>query len=248
MKLEGNTILITGGGSGIGRGLAEAFHKLGNKVIIAGRRKDVLDETTKANPGMLSLELNIQDPEAIKTFARQIVGTRPDLNVLINNAGVMRDEDLSHSRVLTVAEETISTNLLGTIRMTDAFVEHLVAARQAAIINVSSGLAFVPRVPNPTYSATKAAIHSYTLSLREQLKGKVEVIELIPPGVKTELTSELSTRDGYMSLADFIHETMALFAAEPAAQEICVKQVRPLRFAEEQKQFQELFRRVNPKS
>src|SRR5271170_1416223 len=118
MKTTGNTILITGGGSGIGRGLAEAFHKLGNKVIIAGRRKDVLDQTTSSNPGMSSISLDIDDPAAILAFAKKVVAEHPSLNVLINNSGIMRLEDLvNHPEDLSMPEATITTNLLGPIRL-----------------------------------------------------------------------------------------------------------------------------------
>jgi uncharacterized oxidoreductase len=188
MKLSGNTILITGGGSGIGRGLAEAFHALGNQVIITGRRKQALDETTKANPGMKSLTLDVQDPAAIRTFASQAAAEFPSLNVLINNAGIMRTEKLiAQQPDLADAEAIVTTNLLGPIRLTAALLPLLQRQPSSTIVNVSSGLAFLPLALTPTYCATKAAMHSYSLSLRYQLRATTtEVLELIPPYVATE--------------------------------------------------------------
>ena len=189
MNLTGNTILITGGGTGIGRALAEQLHKLGNQIVIAGRRKKALDETTAANPGMKSITLDIEDPAAIRSFAAQAVASFPALNVLVNNAGIMRPENLlALPSDLADAEAIITTNLLGPIRLTAALLPHLQKQPHAAIVNVSSGLAFLPLALTPTYCATKAAIHSYTESLRYQLRGtQIEVLELIPPYVATNL-------------------------------------------------------------
>jgi len=189
MNTTGNTILITGGGSGIGRGLAEAFHKLGNHVIIAGRRKQVLDETVTANPGMSSAVLDIENAASIRAFAAKLIADFPALNAVIHNAGIMRPENLlAQPEDLADAEAIITTNLLGPIRLTAALLPHLQKQPHAAILTVTSGLAFIPLAMTPTYNATKAAIHSYTQSLRYQLKStKVQVIELIPPYVQTEL-------------------------------------------------------------
>jgi len=189
MNLTGNTILITGGGSGIGRRLAEEWHKLGNQIVIAGRRKHALDETTAANPGMKSLKLDIESPAAIRDFATQAAAEFPSLNVLVNNAGIMRPENLLEQQAdLADAEATVTTNLLGPIRLTAALLPLLQRQPHATIINVSSGLAFTPLAQTPTYCATKAAIHSYTQSLRYQLrKTQIEVLELVPPYVQTFL-------------------------------------------------------------
>lgn len=237
MKMTGNTILITGGGSGIGRELARRFNALGNTVIVAGRRKATLDETIAGRDRMYATVLNVEDPEAITAFARRVTAEHPALNVLINNAGIMRRENLTRTRDLGDAEETIVTNLLGPVRLTNALTDHLLGRPNAAIVNVSSGLAFVPLSVTPTYNATKAAIHSYTVSLREQLKGRVEVIELAPPAVQTELTPGQSTREGYMPLEAFIDEAMTLFSQEPTPREILVERVGFLRWAERDGRF-----------
>lgn len=232
MKTSGNTILITGGGSGIGRELAQRFNALGNTVIVTGRRMETLEETIAGQRDMHAMVVDIADPESIAAFAERIVTEHPSLNVLINNAGIMRSEDLSSISDLSDAEQTVVTNLLGPIRLTNALIDHLVSQPDAAIVNVSSGLAFVPKSGTPTYSATKAAIHSYTISLREQLKSKIEIIELAPPAVQTELTPGQSTRDGYMPLNDYIEEVMTLFQEQPTPKEILVKKVNFLRWAE----------------
>jgi uncharacterized oxidoreductase len=245
MKLSANTIHITGGGSGIGRELAVRFHALGNRVIVAGRRRDALDETIADREGMFAAELDVGDPASIEAAARALVADYPDLNILINNAGIMASEDLGGSRDLAIAEATVTTNLLGPIRLTNALIDHLRTRPDAAIVNLTSGLASVPLVSAPTYSATKAAIHSYTLSLRQQLKGKVEVIELIPPGVQTDLTPGQSTREGYMPLEAYIDEVMSLFAIQPTPPEIAVERVKFLRNAEAEGRFAQTFATLN---
>src|ERR1700675_4448905 len=154
MNSTGNTILITGGGSGIGRGLAESFHALGNLVIIAGRRKLMLDTTTTANPGMKSVTLDIEDAASISSFAVQLGKDFPTLNVLINNAGIMRLENLqTQPDDLIDPEAIITTNLLGPIRLTVALLPLLRRQPQSTIMHVSSGLAFVPLALTPTYCA-----------------------------------------------------------------------------------------------
>src|SRR5271155_3371884 len=189
MKTTGNTILITGGGSGIGRGLAEAFHALGNHVIIAGRRKQALEATTTANPGMKSATLDIENAASIRSFAAKLAADYPSLNIVIQNAGIMKAENLkSQPDGLADAESIIAINLLGPLRLTAALLPLLQKQPSSAIMTVSSGLAFVPLAPTPTYCATKAALHSYTESLRYQLRGtSTEVLELIPPYVQTDL-------------------------------------------------------------
>jgi uncharacterized oxidoreductase len=246
MRTTGNTILITGGGSGIGRGLAEAFHALGNQVIIAGRRKQALAETTAANSGMRSLPLDIIDPADIRRFAAEVATQYPALNVLINNAGIMRLENLqAQQEDVADAEATIATNLLGPIRLTAALMPYLKKQPQSVIMNVSSGLAFVPMAPTATYCATKAAIHSYTESLRYQLNGtSIEVIEVIPPYVATDLMSGASDPRA-MPLEKFIAETMEILKTQPMATEICVENVKRLRFAAESGHYDAVFKGLN---
>ena len=232
MKSQGNTMLITGGGSGIGQALAQRWHDLGNRVIVTGRRREALDETIAGRVGMSAMPLDVDDPAAIEAFAAAIIERHPELNVIVHNAGIMRYEDASRRRDLSDAEAMVTTNLLGPIRVTNALIDHLSAQPDAAIVNVTSGLAFVPWTRTPTYSATKAALHSYTMALREALMGRVEVIELAPPAVQTELTPGQSTREGYLPLDEFIDETMRLAQAQPTPAEINIERVHPLRFAE----------------
>jgi len=246
MQMTGNTILITGGGSGIGRGLAEAFHALGNQVIIAGRRKQLLDGTIVANPGMKSMVLDIENVDAIRTFAAQLAKDYPSLNAVIHNAGIMRPEDLKRGE-LAGPEAIVTTNLLGPIRLTAALLPQLLAQPRSTIMTVSSGLAFVPMAPTPTYCATKAAIHSYTQSLRYQLRDtSVQVLELIPPYVQTELMGSHQASDpNAMPLKDFIAETMNILKTSPDSTEICVERVKPLRFAEANGGYDAFFKNFN---
>jgi uncharacterized oxidoreductase len=237
MKNSGNTILITGGGSGIGEALAHRFHDAGNVVIIAGRRKDALDAAAAGRPNIHTMTLDVESAEGVADFAARVLAAFPALNVLINNAGIMRFEDLDHERDLADAEATITTNLLGPIRLTNALIDHLVAQPDAAIVNVTSGLAFVPLISTPTYNATKAAIHSYTIAMRAALAGKIEVIELAPPAVQTGLTPGQETRQGYQPLDEFADEVMTLFGQQPTPSEILVERVRFLRDAEREGRF-----------
>ena len=231
--MKGNTILITGGGSGIGRALAEAFHKEGNQVIIAGRRKEAIADTVAANSGMKAAVFDITDAASIAGFAEQIKRDYPSLNVVIHNAGIMRPEHLKKGE-REDAEATVATNLLGPIRLNAALLPFLLTRPKPVIITVTSGLAFVPLAITPTYCATKAAIHSYTQSLRYQLRDTpVQVIELAPPYVQTELMGPGQATDpNAMPLKDFIAETMQILRDDPEVKEVLVERVKPLRFAE----------------
>lgn len=248
MKITGNTILITGGGSGIGRALAEAFHALGNQVIISGRRASVLDEVTSANPGMASFVMDATDAADISAFAARVVAAYPALNAVINNAGIMKNEAIASAPdYLAVAEETIATNLLAPIRLTAALLPHFLKQQNATVLTVSSGLAFVPMVATPTYSATKSAIHAYSVTLREQLKATpVEVIEIVPPYVQTTLQGEhQATDERAMPLEAFITEVMDILTNTPEEKEVVVERCRPLRFATENGSFDKVFQMVN---
>lgn len=232
MKASGNTILITGGGSGIGAALAQRFHDAGNTIIVAGRRREALEAVIADRPRMHAITLDVESAAGIADFARALLAAHPNLNMLINNAGIMRFEAIEGPRDLADAEATLTTNVLGPIRLTDALVAHLAGQPDAVIVNVTSGLAFVPLIAAPTYSASKAAMHSWTVSLREALRDRIEVIELAPPAVQTDLTPGQATREGYMPLDDFIAEVMTLFAKVPTPAEILVEKVGFLRFAE----------------
>ncbi len=227
MQLTGNTIFITGGTSGIGRGFAEAFHRLGNQVIIAGRRQALLDEVTQANPGMRSIALDIADPAAIKTVAATLTAEFPTLNVLFNNAGIMPFDDASGVIDDAVAQAILATNLLGPIRMTSALIEHLKAQPRATIVNNTSILAFLPLASTAVYSASKAALHAYTLSQRFMLRNtRVTVQEIAPPWVDTDLIRK-SGDPRAMPLDAFIAETMAGLGSE--VEEVVVEAVRSVR-------------------
>lgn len=239
MKTHGNTILMTGGGSGIGEALAHRFHDRGDTVIIAGRRQEALDRAAAGRERIHTAVLDVEDHAAVDAFAQKIVGDFPALNVLFNNAGIMKFEDMTGRRDLSDAEATLSINVLGPIRLTNALIDHLVGQPDAAIVNVTSGLAFVPLVAAPTYSATKAAIHSYTVSLRTQLAGKVEVIQLAPPGVQTDLTPGQANRPGYVPLDAFADAVAAQFAQQPTPSEILVDEVMDFRMAERRGKFDE---------
>jgi uncharacterized oxidoreductase len=232
MQMTGNTILVTGGGTGIGRGLAESFHRLGNQVIIAGRRLELLKAVAEANPGIQYLSLDQGDAANIRRFAIELHDKYPDLNVLVNNAGIQRVEDLTTPGA-GVAELTVAINLLGPIRLTAALLHSLSGKPHAAILNVTSGLAFMPSALTPTYCASKAALHSYTQSLRYQLRGtSVQVIEIIPPQVQTALQGERGFDPRGMPLDEYVSETMALLQTQPQADEIIVERVKRFRYAE----------------
>jgi uncharacterized oxidoreductase len=245
MKTSGNTILITGGGSGIGEALACRLHDAGNTVVVAGRRRDALEQAIAGRDRMHAIELDVDSADGVADFARRVLADHPALNVLVNNAGIMRFEPLDRARDLADAEATIATNLLGPIRLLNALIDHLVAQPDAAIVNVTSGLAFVPLVVTPTYNATKAAIHSYTVSLRAALRGRVEVIELAPPGVQTRLTPGQESRPGYQPLDEFADEAIALLLRQPTPPEILVERVRFLRNAEAEGRFDETLVQLN---
>ena len=227
MHMIDNTILITGGTSGIGRALAEAFHKLGNTVIVAGRRKALLDDVVKANPGMHAVELDIADPASIRRVAAQLTQDFPALNVLVNNAGIMPFDDAAGVIDEEVMLATVTTNLLGPIRMSSALLGHLKTQPRATIINNTSVLAYVPLASTALYSATKAALHSYTLSQRFMLRDtSVTLQEIAPPWVNTDLVHK-GDDPRAMPLEAFIEQTMAGLAS--GKEEVVVESAQPMR-------------------
>jgi uncharacterized oxidoreductase len=227
MKLTGNTMFITGGGSGIGRGLAEAFHERGNKVIISGRRRANLDEVVSSNPGMAAVELDVTDPASIASVAARLIADYPDLNVLFNNAGIMLPDRAAGRIDDRLMVNTITTNLAGPIRMTSALLEQLKGKQDAVIVYTSSVLGFVPMAVTAIYSATKAAIHAYALSQRFLLKDAgVRVLEMVPPWVRTDLMNSREAEEA-MPLEQFIAETMTAFGTD--ADEILVEGAKQFR-------------------
>ena len=233
MKTTGNTILITGGGTGIGEGLAHAFHDLGNTVIVAGRTQASLDAAAAGRENMHTVVLDAADDASVAAAAENVARDFPGLNIVIHSAGIMSREELaSGSLDMALAGEIVNTNLLGTFRVIETFLPQVQGKSGATLCTVSSGLAFVPFPAAPAYSASKAAVHSYTVALRQRLKGQVVVIEIAPPAVQTGLTPGQATREGYLPLDAYIAETMANFAAQPTPAENLVAYVLPLRHAE----------------
>lgn len=230
MDITNATVFIPGATSGIGLGLALRLQEAGSTVVIGGRRRALL-ESLAAEHGFGTVEIDVTDPESITAAATTVTESYPSLDAIITMSGIMRTEDLRSSEHLTDTVATIETNLLGTIRLIDAFLPHLLAQPASTIITVSSGLAFTPLAATPTYNATKAAVHSYTLSLRQQLAGSpVSVLELAPPAVATDLMGE-GVDFGGMPLDDFLSEVVALLESG-ASPEILVQNVLPLRWAE----------------
>src|SRR5207247_6662407 len=198
MNLTGRTILITGGSSGIGLAFTLKFAELGNKVIVTGRRRAVLDEVKAKYPKLHTIQSDVADPAQIAALAARIKADFPKLDVLMNNAGIMIHRNLT-SPAADLAELTaeLNINVAGVIGMTSAFID-ILTANKGTLINVSSALRFLPMPSAPIYSASKAALHAYTQSLRFQLeKTGVEVIELMPPGVKTDLVADMAETDGF---------------------------------------------------
>lgn len=231
MKLNDNTILITGGASGIGLALAIEFQKIGNQVIVAGRSKEKL-AAAKEN-GLKTFTVDMTNAESIKSLAENVVREYPNLNSVIHSAGIMKNENILKGGSREIEEDTMTTNVLGPMRLTSALLPHFMKQKSAMIMTVSSGLAFVPLAMTPAYCASKAAIHSYTQSLRYQLKDTtIEVLELVPPYVQTMLMGERQANDPHaMPLKDYIEEVMSILKTQPTPSEILVQRVQPLRMA-----------------
>ena len=234
MNISGNTIFIPGATSGIGLALALRLQSSGNTVIVGGRREHLLTAIAAEHPGIHTVQIDAADARSIDEAARKVLAAHPTLNVLITMAGIMRAEDwTAPSGFLATAEETITTNVLGPIRLIAAFVEHLRAQPDATIMTVSSGLAFAPLRVTPTYNASKAAIHMLSESLRLQFADtSVSILELEPPSVRTALMPGHEDNEAGMPLDEFIDEVMALIESEPDATEIQVERVKFLRYGE----------------
>ena len=250
MKMTANTMLITGGTSGIGRTLAEAFHDRGNQVIVAGRRQALLDEVTAGRPGMVGLQLDLDDQGSVRRLGAEIHERFPTLNVLVANAGISKAEDMAaEGWDSSVGEMMVQTNIVGVLRQFAAFLPMIKGKPGAAVVTTTSNLAFVPRAAFPTYCATKAFLHSYLQSLRWQLRGMgIEVLELAPPYVATGLSGKHQATDPRaMPLSDFVAEAMALLeAADHPGSEVLVRRARDTRTAEQEGRYDALFAAMNP--
>ncbi|WP_053351311.1 SDR family oxidoreductase [Leucobacter musarum] len=244
MHLTGHTILIVGGTSGIGLELALRLRDAGNSIIISGRRTERL-AAIEAEHGIPGIAADVADAGSIRNLRDTAIERFPALDTVVTMSGIMQRELVLEPGALEIAERTIETNLLGTIRLVEAFLPHLLSRPRAAILTVSSGLAFVPRADTPTYSATKAAVHSYTESLREQLRDtSVQVIELVPPLTATELTPGQLENPAAMPLVEYVAESIALLDADPDITEVLVERVKPQRFAEVDGTYAQIFARI----
>jgi len=233
MNMTGNTILITGAGSGIGLALAEEFARMDNQVIVAARSPEKLKAAEQR--GLATIPADVSDAASIQALATTVTIEFPKTNVVVHSAAVSRREDLVRGGNLNVQEETVETNLLGPMRLTTALMPHLLRQHSGAVVIISSGLAFVPSAFVPTYSATKAALHSYAQSLRFQLRQTaIQVIEIAPPYVQTELGGKSQANDpNAMPLKDFISEALQILSSDPHVEEVLVKRVLPHRYAAE---------------
>lgn len=247
MNITGNTIFIPGSTSGIGLSLALALQARGNTVIVGGRRADLLDTIAAEHPGIDTVAIDTADPASIESAAKGVLGRHPDLNVLVTMAGIMRIEDWHQAgSFLASAEEVVTTNVLGPVRLIAAFIEHLRTRSDATIITVSSGLGFAPLAVTPSYNASKAAIHMLSESLRIQLADtSVKVVELVPPSVRTALLPGQETSDFAMPLEEFTAEVMALVEAQPDAKEIQVERVKFLRYGEARGDYDQVVATLN---
>ncbi|MEU5628535.1 MULTISPECIES: SDR family NAD(P)-dependent oxidoreductase [Streptomyces] len=247
MNISGNTIFIPGSTSGIGLALALALRAKGNTVIIGGRRTELLERIAAAHPGIDTVQIDVADPASVASATKQVLARHPDLNVLVAMAGVMHVEDWRDpASFLTTAESTVTTNVLGPIRLVAALVEHLQTRPDATIMTVSSGLAFTPLKVTPSYNASKAAIHMLSESLRLQLAGtSVKVMELEPPSVRTALLPGQEDNELAMPLDEFIAEVVDLIEARPDAEEIQVERVKYLRYGEARGDYDEVVRTLN---
>jgi uncharacterized oxidoreductase len=250
MHMIGNTILITGGTSGIGRALAEALHDRGNRVIITGRRASLLEEISTARPGLVGMPLDLDDPHSLERLVNDVRARFPELNVLVANAGISRAEDMTaEDWDVSAARSIVETNIMGVLRVTAAFLPLLKNRPGATIMATSSNLAFIPRADFPTYCASKAFLHSWLQSLRHQLRTvPVDVFELAPPYVQTELTGNHQVSDPRaMPVAAYVAEVLHLLeTGDHPGGELLVERDRARRWAERDGRYVETFAAMNP--
>lgn len=235
MDISERTVLIVGGTSGIGLGLARRFVAAGSTVIVGGRNTGRVDD-------LETVEIDVADPDSIVRARDEVLARHPGLDVVVTMSGVMLVEDLRDPAHITQAETTIAINLLGTIRVIDAFTPHLIERGGGNLITVTSGIAFLPFPLMPTYAASKAGVHAYTESLRAQLAGTgVEVTELIPPAVAT--AGQEQVNPAALPLDGFLDEVIELLSENPTSNEILVKGVLMHRWAERDGTYAELVER-----
>lgn len=250
MKLTGNTILVAGGTSGIGRALAEALHDRGNRVVVAGRRQALLDEIAAARPGLAGLRLDVDDAASVARFAIQLRECFPDLNVVVANMGISRTEDMAdESWTADDAEAVVQTNIVGVLRVAAAVLPLLKGQPGAAFLATSSALAFVPRADFPAYCASKAFLHSWLQSLRHQLRHlPLEVLELCPPYVQTGLTGAQQAADPRaMPLSDYVAQVLRLLeAGDTPRGEVLLERDLGRRWSERDGRYEDFFAALNP--
>lgn len=247
MKVSGNIIFIPGSTSGIGLALALRLQSLGNTVIVGGRRTELLDRIAAEHPGIDTVQIDTADAASVRSAAAQVLERHTDLNVVITMAGIMKIEDWRHpATFLESAESTITTNVLGPIRLIAAFIEHLQRQPDATVIRVSSGLAFAPLKITPSYNASKAAVHMLTESLRLQFADTgVEFKELEPPSVATDLLPGQRDSPFAMPLDEFVDEVTQLLETRPHATEIQVERVKFLRYGEARGDYDQVVATLN---
>ncbi|MFJ5277729.1 SDR family oxidoreductase [Streptomyces parvulus] len=247
MDISGNTAFIPGSTSGIGLALALELHARGNKVVVGGRRDELLARIAAEHPGIDTVRIDTSDAESITAAAARVLADHPDLNVLVTMAGIMRTEDWHDpATFLATAEATVTTNVLGPIRLVAAFVEHLRTRPDATIMTVSSGLAFTPLKATPSYNASKAAIHMLSESVRLQLADtSVKVVELVPPSVRTALLPGQEDNEHAMPLDEFVTEAVGLIESRPDAKEIQVERVKFLRYGEARGDYDQVVAALN---
>lgn len=245
MKTSGNTVFIAGGTSGIGLALALCMQEAGNTIIVGGRRTDVLEKLA-AEHGFGIVTIDTTDQSSVLAARDRVLATHPDLNVLVAMAGIMVAEDVTTADFLEIAERTVQTNVLGPLRLISAFTEHLQTRLDAAILTVSSGLAHTPLRITPSYNGSKAFVHLFSETIRQQLADtSVQVIELCPPALRTELMPGASQVEGFLPLEDYIDQTWSILAAQPGVTEVVIDRVKPLRYSEVYGKYEETIAQLN---